>query len=278
MPDLDKHNLEVKELNPFQEFGISIFLITLSILAIFVMSVIWDERSSLKERILELANEADSINFETRILGDEIVSLKDNISKLSNTIDYHFAYGNKFLKEKNFKDAINEFNIVIDNYPKTNHAISARKIIKDIDRQKAIADEEREKELARIERERKKEEQKRKEREKYKPKSKDTAIAEWKKFRNNVEAYKGTITTWRFKISYISRENPIGWLSLASYQVLIYPDPWTYESARLYGFDGLDLPIIRDDDWVVVTGEFFGVSAGGVVILKPIKIINEGVK
>jgi len=84
MPDLDKHNLEVKELNPFQEFGISIFLITLSILAIFVMSVIWDERSSLKERILELANEADSINFETRILGDEIVSLKDNISKLSN--------------------------------------------------------------------------------------------------------------------------------------------------------------------------------------------------
>ena len=32
MPDLDKHNLEVKELNPFQEFGISIFLIALFIL------------------------------------------------------------------------------------------------------------------------------------------------------------------------------------------------------------------------------------------------------
>ena len=97
---------------------------------------------------------------------------------------------------------------------------------------------------------------------------------EWEIFRNNIEEYKGTITTWRFKIASISYENPIGMLSWVAHDVAIIPDWGTYGARVLIG----DFPVIREDDWVVVTGEFHGVSGDGFVILEPISVINEGTK
>lgn len=107
--------------------------------------------------------------------------------------------------------------------------------------------------------------------------SPEEAIAEWQRFRTDEDAHKGSITTWRFKVEYFDNENPIGFLDRvdgygSEYGVCITNLSSTYQAATMFR----DVPLLKSKDWVVVTGEFAGVTSDNIVILMPIRVRNEG--
>lgn len=62
---------------------------------------------------------------------------------------------------------------------------------------------------------------------------------------------------------------------MMDYKVLVDgPGGWTYQAASIFG----KVPEVKEDDWIVVTGEFKYVSSDGVVVLNPIRVKNEGFK
>jgi hypothetical protein len=129
------------------------------------------------------------------------------------------------------------------------------------------------------EREKKEEEKNRISEQKYVPMKKIDAIRQWKLFRNNEAKYIGTITTWRFKCSYVSNEYPFGELPKSNkdignyYKVAIDgPENFTYAAAAMLG----RFPKIVKDDWLIVTCEFTEVTSSGVIVLRPIKVENLG--
>jgi len=100
-------------------------------------------------------------------------------------------------------------------------------------------------------------------------------VEEWLKFRNNEDTYKGTIVTWRFKVAYITKECPLGYLEDFDYHVVVSGvRSCTYQAASLMGY----LPRVRQDDWIVVRGKLDYVSSDGVVVLEPLEVRNEGYK
>ena len=107
------------------------------------------------------------------------------------------------------------------------------------------------------------------------------AIEEWKNFRANENKYKGTITTWRFPVSYFSNENPLGYLDKAAgdygmdYTVFVEgPKGFIYQAAAMLG----KVPVVKEEDWIVVTGKFLYISSDNRVVLSPFRVINEGYK
>lgn len=200
-------------------------------------------------------------NIRNKVIID---SLENVVMKIKDSDKYIYQKGVELLKNGRVEEAKSEFQAVVDKYPKSPLAPLAERQIKDI----------KEKQLA--------EEKRRIAEEKYKPRSPSIAIEEWKNFRANENKYKGTITTWRFPISYfISSENPLGCLDEAAgkitrqYKVVVNgPEGFTYQAAAFLG----KVPIVKEEDWIVVTGNFLYVSSDNVVVLSPIRIINEGYK
>jgi hypothetical protein len=98
---------------------------------------------------------------------------------------------------------------------------------------------------------------------KYTPLSPFAAIQQWVRFRSDEAANVGTVTTWRFKVSYVYMNGDfMGYLGdYLSHPV--YVGPGSASSVHI-------------DDWVAVTGEFVFVSTTGAVALRAIRVQNEG--
>lgn len=207
---------------------------------------------------------------EIEKLRAENQALKQEITKLKETPDYHYRQGIDFLSSQKYEEAKTEFETVIEKYPTSSLIASAKQQLGKVKR-----------ELAKIEARTIAEEKRRQEEEKYRPRSPREAIEEWKRFRNNEEACKGTVTTWRFKCQHIDGESPYGYLDPieqvggGKYAVwLAGLEGRTYQVAAFFG----EVPRVRVDDWLVVTGKFKYVSSGGAVVLEPIRVKNEGYK
>jgi len=52
------------------------------------------------------------------------------------------------------------------------------------------------------------------------------------------------------------------------------PEGFTYQAGALLG----KVPVVKEKDWIVVTGKFQYVSSDNVVVLKSLRIKNEGFK
>lgn len=107
---------------------------------------------------------------------------------------------------------------------------------------------------------------------------KRSVFDEWKQFRNNEKACKGTVTTWRVKVAYIDYGGDLrGYFGPGSSRPFIICGPegfLTYQAAELAG----EVPTVHADDWIVVTGRFRYVSSDGAVVLSAIRVKNEGYK
>jgi hypothetical protein len=185
------------------------------------------------------------------------------IDELKRTPDFVYRDAIDLFNTNDYEGARAKFVEVLDKYPDSAYEKQAKDKIREIDR-----------ELARMEAEKKKAEKEAEEKRKYEPRSDAEAIAEWVDFRNNEDMRKGTITTWRFKITSILSECPTGHLG----------DDWDKRVA-VFGSGGgsywiaaavREVPFVKEGDWVVVTGAFDHVSADGIVCLIAVKVINEG--
>lgn len=184
------------------------------------------------------------------------------------TADYHYQQGVDFFAASKYEEAKTEFETVIEKYPLSPLVTYAKQQLVKV-----------ESELTKMEAEKLAEEKRRQEEEKYSPRSPQEAIDEWREFRNNEKAYKGTVTTWRFQVEFISYENPVGYLDRAAggygsmYAVAILgPKSFTYQASAFLG----DMPVVKQRDWIVVTGKFQYVSSDNVIALSPIHVKNEG--
>lgn len=214
--------------------------------------------------------EIEKLRAENEALRREVASLKQEITKFKETPDYHYRQGVDFLSSQKYEEAKTEFETVIEKYPTSSLVASAKQQLGKVKR-----------ELAKIEARRIAEEKRWQEEEKYRPRSPREAIEEWKRFRNNEKACKGTVTTWRFKCQHIFGECPYGCLDpieqggRAEYEVwLAGLEGRTYQVAVFFG----EVPRVREGDWLVVTGKFKYVSSDGAVVLEPIRVKNEGYK
>ncbi|MDD5529171.1 MAG: tetratricopeptide repeat protein [bacterium] len=138
----------------------------------------------------------------------------------------------------------------------------------EIERQK-----EEEKQKIEAERQKKEEERKEREMENMPCSSSQEAIEQWKQLRKYEDKYKGTVVKWRFKVEYFTSENPVGYLG-NGYTVAVAPEYITYQASALCG----RVSVVKEEDWIVVTGKFRFVSSDNVVVLNPIHVKNEGYK
>ena len=231
-----------------------------------------------QNEINELRKEINGLRLENVRYKFLVDSLRNEIAKIKDSDKYHYQTGVELSKSERFEDAKYEFQSVVDKYPMSSLATLAKQQIKDI-KEKQLAEERR-----KLAEEKRKlaEEKRRKEEEKYKPRSASAAIEEWKNFRSNETKFKGTTTTWRFPVSYfLSDENPHGFLDQAAggygseYAVVVQgPEGFTYQAAAVFG----KVPVVKEKDWIVVTGRFLRVSSDNVVVLSPLRLINEGYK
>ena len=189
--------------------------------------------------------------------------LTQELAELKERADSHYQQGVDFLAASRYQEAETEFKTVIEKYPSSPLVTSANQQLKKAESKitKAIAKE-------------RAEEARRREEEKYRPRSAQQAIAEWKKFRNNEKTYKGTVTTWRLKVYWIFSDKAWCWInSVPEYKVAILgPKGLTYQAGVMLG----KVPEIHDNDWIVVTGKFEYVSSDGYVVLSSIRVKNEG--
>ena len=231
-----------------------------------------DEIEKLNKDKAQLESKVQDLEGTIRNLNAQNSRLSDEIDALKKTGDYHYRVGIDLLSAEEFDEAKMEFETVINKYPASPSANPARQQLKIVNR-----------ELKKLEAARLAEERRRKEEEKYRPRSEQDAIEEWVSFRSNEEASMGKITTWRFRVSRIYNEpggvffrgfsgylddgykNEVYVVLYVTYQ---YTSPW---ASRIK--DNLKL---KEKDWVIVTGEFSGISRDNSVIFKPLRIKNEG--
>jgi tetratricopeptide (TPR) repeat protein len=213
--------------------------------------------------------EIQKLRAENEALKKKVAALEQEISKLKETPDYHYQQGVNFLAANKYDEAKASFEIVIEKYPTSPLVPYAKQQLEKV---KGI--------LAQLEAQRRMEEMRRIEEEKYRPRSLQEAMEEWIMFRKNEEVYKGRVTTWRFKVMYVyPNGNFSGCLNLEywpEYQVYVRgpegePDYYlaTWRSPEKF-------PRVKEEDWVVVTGEFDYVSSSNEVVLKAIRVKNEG--
>jgi len=101
---------------------------------------------------------------------------------------------------------------------------------------------------------------------------------EWKKFRNNESKYLGSVVTWEIEVGIVGLGRAFGWLGGHSQKEVFILSPIPGMDFNDAASKSGKFPKLHADDWVIITGSFEGVSGDGVVILKPIAIINKGVK
>ena len=207
------------------------------------------------------------LEVENQILKEKNNRLEQEIAQLKETAEYHYQQGVDFKSKQDFSSASDEFSKVIKKFP-TSQLVSLAKT-----RLAEVSEE-----LAKAEANRIAEEKRRKEEEKYRPRSESEAIEEWKTFRSDESKYRGTITTWAFKVRGFTRESPYGYLgNNSTYQVVVEGnDSFTYQAASI--FYPAKFPKVTEKDWIIVTGKYSGLSSDGMIFLTPIRVKNEGFK
>ena len=225
----------------------SLFILVLTAFA----SYKWKQHSDLSEVNVLLLSKIDRIE-------QELVELRQ-------TADFHFGRAIDFMNESKFEEAKSKFETVIQKYPESSLVKAAKEQLNKVNTG-----------ITRIEAKKRVEEERRREAEKYKPRDPYVAIEEWNMFRRNEEKYKGTITTWRFPVSEVRRKDLIGYLDDVV-QSIGYKN---IVSVKNYHMRVMleKFPVVIEGDWISVTGEFVNVSSDNVIVLKPIKVINEGYK
>jgi tetratricopeptide (TPR) repeat protein len=211
-----------------------------------------------------LISENKALKDENEALKSKIASLEQEISKLKETAEFHYQQGVDLQKESKYEEAKAAFEAVIEKYPASSLVSSAKQRLETVNR-----------EIKRLEAEKVAEEKRRKEEEQYQPKSEDEAIAEWENFRREPDRYKGTVTTWRFMVrgNYENFQGYLDWGKKGTYVCkcgveVTGPDKGTekylsYKELSILG----KFPVVHEDDYVVVTGKFIGVSSSGYIVL-----------
>ena len=207
------------------------------------------ERESRAERI---RLEAENHELESRLH-----AMQARLDSIRTAPESRYADAIRAREAGELAEAQSLFRSLWEEFPTHSLAMHARKEGADLEK------------LIRTETARREEEQK------YQPRSQAEAIQEWRAFRNNEDALRGKITTWRFEVSYISDvcECPVGHLDVLDYSVAVHgPEGWTYQAAAMVG----KVPQVRKGDWIVVTGRFETISSDNFVIFSPVRIKNEG--
>jgi hypothetical protein len=220
--------------------------------------------TSRGEDISTLRAENAELKTENARLKNENEGLKKELEKLRTTADFVYREGVDLMNGSNYEGAKEKFLEVVNKYPNSEYDGAAKERLGKVN-----------KEIAKIEEERRRAEREAEEKRKYEPRTEDEARAEWRSFRKDEKSMLGTITTWRFQVDYISNESPKGHIGRyveQKFVCILGPEGWTYLAAAAVG----KVPVIKEDDWVCVTGRFYGVSSDGVVLLTPIRVINEG--
>jgi hypothetical protein len=243
--------------------------------------------------------EMQKLRSENEELKQRVATLEKEISKLKETAEFHYQQGIDLLKDSNYEEAKVELEAVIEKYPVSSLVSSAKQQLETVNR-----------EIKRLEAEKIAEEKRRIEEQQYQPKSEEEAIAEWDYFRAEPDKYKGTVTTWNLKVSGIHGivVQALGMVGTVDYvHCYCFPEgrrgmygparegtvqvfgPSGYSPGQpiknqksLFGYRELvslgKAPKVSKNDWIVVTGEFIGVSEDGEIIMKAIRIKNEGYK
>lgn len=243
--------------------------------------------------------EMQKLRSENEGLKQKVATLEEEISKLKETAESHYQQGIDLLKDSKYEEAKSELEAVIDKYPDSSLVSSAKQQLEIVNR-----------EIKRVEAEKVAEEKRRIEEQQYQPKSKEEAISEWDYFRAEPDKYKGTVTTWNLKVSAILSivVRTLGTVGTVDYVYChCFPEgrrgiygPAREGTVQVFGPSGYNpgqpiknqkslfgyrelvslgkAPKVSKNDWIVVTGEFIGVSEGGEIILKAIRIKNEGYK
>jgi len=215
-----------------------------------------------------LISENKALKNENEALKSKIASLEQQISKLKETAEFHYQQGVDLLKESKYEEAKAELEGVIEKYPASPLVGSAKQQLEKVNR-----------EIKKLEAEKLAEEKRHKEEEQYQVKSKDEAIAEWENFRREPDKHKGTITTWRFKVG-VASDNFRGWLVSERHECWVIVLGSDKGAERYLSYRELSLigkfPEVHEDDWVVVTGKFVGISSDGGITLRAIRVKNQG--
>ena len=243
--------------------------------------------------------EMQKLRSENEELKQTVATLEKEISKLKETAEFHYQQGIDLLKDSKSEKAKAELEAVIEKYPDSSLVGSASQQLETVNR-----------EIKRLEAEKIAEAKRRIEEQQYQPKSQEVALAEWDNFRTNPDKCKGTVTTWNLKVSglYSIVVQALGMVGTVEYlHCYCFPEGRTgiYGPARegtvqvfgpsgytpgqpikgqksFFGYRELvslgKAPKVSKNDWIVVTGEFIGVSEDGEIILKAIRIKNEGYK
>jgi hypothetical protein len=244
------------------------------------------ENQSLKSSADSLQQQARllaQVTAENRILKNKVDSLEHVAMALRDAPEDRYREAIDLLASERYDEAKTEFESLALKYPASPLAVSAREQLAQLPRMLAkVAAIRRaeEKQRQAEEKERQTEENRLQQQEeaKYKPLPHDAANEQWRRFRNGLEQ-KGTVTTWEFKVSVMSRGNLFGWLHVDThygkleYPVVVQGDG--YSSYATLASSG-KFPAVREDDWIAVTGEFCRVSEDGEVVLTPVRVTNEG--
>jgi tetratricopeptide (TPR) repeat protein len=248
----------------------------------------------------DMISENKELKAQVNDLKGQVAALEEENAKLKETADYHYQQGVDFQNAGDWNNAKIEFETVINKYPESELVSKAKSKLKEtIDKLAEIVFNDA---VGLMENEQWTQAKAKLEMlvESYpdssyvgKAKSKlrtvetelmyvlstqDEAFQEWKDFRNNEDKYMGDVVTWKLKVRYVSStsESPICSLyGDYNYDVaLLGIEGFTYQASVMLG----KLPVVRDDDWLVVTGEFKGISSDAVIMLKPIRVKNLGVQ
>ncbi len=217
-----------------------------------------------EDQIQRLQSENAQLRSDNKKLLDENSELKDEIAKLKETAEYHYQQGIQLFSEAKYEEAKNEFQNVISKYPLSPIAASANNELSKV-----------EVELHKIEDARLAQERKRQEEQKYIARSEEDMIKEWTNFRKNEDSLKGTITTWKLKLAYISSQGILISYVGGNTDKTVAITGSKYEDYRNDVFVG-NMPVVKEKDCFQVTGKFIGVSSDNMVVLEPIRVKNLG--
>ena len=227
--------------------------------------------------LVQVTTENQTLENENRTLKNRSDSLEDVVAALRAGPENSYREAMDLLAVDRYGEAKTQLESLVQKFPTSSVAGNAREQLAKLAGTLAKIEADRQaKEKQRIEEEKRHQQQ---DEAKYKPLPHDAAIEQWKQFRNE-RAEKGTLTTWEFEVGYIDPwGNPRGWLHLDTHfgnlecPVVVQGDG--YSSYATVAASG-KLPVVREDDWIIVTGLFCAVSKDGEVILTPVRVTNEG--
>jgi hypothetical protein len=200
-------------------------------------------------------NRARQLEIENQTLREELTALRS-------APENRYRQGIGMVDAAKYEEACSVFTSIVNEFPTSPLAVNSEEQLERLDSVLEGIRAKREIEEAR----RQQDERRREEEAKYEPLSDDAANEQWKEFRNHPNEYKGTTTTWLFKVTWkLSDGSFQGWLGspVADRRVEVCGARVTAD--------------VKAHDWVAVTGRFEGISQQGQIVFVPIRILNLGV-